>query len=433
VTLAERTDERDHWIAVADQLRYLAKVVHQCPALKELTLRSDYQNECDVATLLDGLLYSETLAELRLAGLHHGNTNNIARKQGQAVSVNRTLKKIVLSSCRLFEDDFAPVSYYQGLESIEFIDVHIVRPAGATTKGIFERLDSKVSFSDQTHSNDHLAWIASNISVAPSLRKVSLTLPFLAPLPAITDVLVECLATCELSLDFFGFMHVPLLCSGIETADKLMKLKIAMHRTARAEVAAILESVQVNSVLTRFTCHFWDLSSDDVESLGPNIQALLTSNNTLQCFGCSCYSDSGLPVTTNAVKYAIRGACHNRCLLAVEFGTNQPNQTVIVDVGVSEEIVRVLQTLNTTLQRIEGLEYASREHEAQINSLLELNRHGRDFVEKGHHVPVSLWGEVLMRISNEDCNCFVTELSRKALLLPDGCSGDAGARLDPVA
>jgi hypothetical protein len=91
----------------------------------------------------------------------------------------------------------------------------------------------------------------------------------------------------------------------------------------------------------------------------------------------------------------------------------------------------VLQSFNTTLQRIEGHEYASREHEAHINSLLELNRHGRDFVGKGHRVPANLWGGVLMRISNDDC--FVTELARKALFLPEGWRGGAFARMDPVA
>jgi hypothetical protein len=422
VTLAEKTVQPALWKAVAEQLRHLTNVVNQCPSLKELTLRSDSHNTCDVAMLLDGLLPSKSLAELRLVGLCLGNTNNSELKLDQAFSINRKLKKFVLSDCRLFEDDIALLACYKGLESIEFSDVYIEPPAGARTKGMFERLDSNVSFSAETRSNDHLAWIASSISAAPTLRKVSLSLASW-PLPAVTDVLVECLATCELSLELSGLgrgSHAPFLCKGIDTAEKLTKLKVVVLLKAWAEAAAILKSVQANSVLTRFTCHLWDLSSEDVENLGPYIEALLSNNSTLECFGCSCYSDSGLQVTTKAVKYAIRGACHNRRLLAVEFGSSQPNQTVVVDVGVSEEIVRVLQSFNTTLQRIEGLEYATREHEAHINSLLELNRHGRDFVEKGHRVPANLWGGVLMRISNDDCNCFVTELARKALFLPEG-------------
>jgi hypothetical protein len=106
--------------------------------------------------------------------------------------------------------------------------------------------------------------------------------------------------------------------------DDLKKLTrdISAMREMDSLQVAILKSVQANSVLTRFTCHLWDLSSEDVENLGPYIEALLSNNSTLECFGCSCYSDSGLQVTTKAVKYAIRGACHNRRLLGVELGSS---------------------------------------------------------------------------------------------------------------
>jgi hypothetical protein len=418
VVLAERTDESEHKKAVADQLSYLAKVVNQSPSLKELTLRSDSQSACDVAALLDGLLYNETLAELRLVALHLGITNISSSRQDQALSVNKTLTRIVLSRCRVGENGVALISRYKGLESVDFKGVEIELPAGAMEKRIFENLGNIVSFSDETNSSDHLEWVAANISAGPSLKEASLSLSSV-PLPPLVDVLSNCPATCEMSLELHGDANVPFLCTGMDGADKLATLNVTLHRATRVTAAAILESVQANSVLTRFTCKLRNLSGDDVENVGPRLQALLSNNRTLERFGCSCYSSFAFPVARNALKYAIRGLCRNRHLVTVEFGSTQTSQAVTVDRVVSEEIVRMLQG-NTTLQQIEGLAYASQEHEAQINSLLELNRHGRDFGENGHRVPVNLWGEVLMRISNEDCNRFVTELARKALVLPDG-------------
>jgi hypothetical protein len=75
----------------------------------------------------------------------------------------------------------------------------------------------------------------------------------------------------------------------------------------------------------------------------------------------------------------------------------------------------MLQEGNTSLQKIEGLEYDSFEHEEQISLLLELNRHREELLSDPRRVPPELWGDVLSRISNADCNFVVTRLVRQAL------------------
>jgi hypothetical protein len=71
--------------------------------------------------------------------------------------------------------------------------------------------------------------------------------------------------------------------------------------------------------------------------------------------------------------------------------------------------------VNTTLQRIEGIQYESREDEQRIDEILRLNQLLPEFVASHKKVPLSLWGDVLCRINASDCNYFVTWLARQAL------------------
>jgi hypothetical protein len=71
--------------------------------------------------------------------------------------------------------------------------------------------------------------------------------------------------------------------------------------------------------------------------------------------------------------------------------------------------------VNTTLQRIEGIQYESREDEQRIDEILRLNQLLPELVANHKKVPLSLWGDVLCRINTSDCNYFVTWLARQAL------------------
>jgi regulator of replication initiation timing len=164
----------------------------------------------------------------------------------------------------------------------------------------------------------------------------------------------------------------------------------------------------------------------------PYLDPFLSGNTNLDFFGLGIefpvLSDSVVSFADDqaVVSFAVRGLRHNRRLQTINFCIRQfhPGREkrrsvkylgpIRVTVATSEQIVAMLQQFNTTLQQIEGLEYESREHEERINCLLELNRHGKDFAENGDRVPIGLWGDVLSRISNTECNSFVTEKVQQA-------------------
>ena len=87
-----------------------------------------------------------------------------------------------------------------------------------------------------------------------------------------------------------------------------------------------------------------------------------------------------------------------------------------VDPSIRGGIVEMLLYIwNTSLQQIEDLQFQSVDHQHQINRLLLLNRYGQDFVSNPKSVPMEHWGDALRHIGTSDCNCFVTELVRRAV------------------
>jgi hypothetical protein len=115
------------------------------------------------------------------------------------------------------------------------------------------------------------------------------------------------------------------------------------------------------------------------------------------------------------VAYALQGLEHNPRIQILDFARPDGCPTR-VEASISAEIDRVLRIRNTTLAELRGLQCEVQEQQDEITRLLALNRHGHDFLRNALGVPLQVWGDVLMRISNEDCNYFVAALARQTVV-----------------
>jgi hypothetical protein len=342
---------------------------------------------------------------------------------------NCSVKKIRLFNCHLGEECFELLCCCKRLESLEFEGCTLHE--SFLESRLLAHLDRLVSFSDRSssRSDEHLRWIAPNLSAAPALRAVKLGLASGgSSLPGLRDVLVSCPG--KLSLELGGdYSDVVPLCEGIEAARSLPSLSLTLL-SLPGSTAAVLEAVRHNTALLRFEVEFLASGPSDACTPGGHIQALLSSDASLEHFGFGLRSAPGQDSATlmkSAAAFAIRGLRNNRRLRSLKltvgtigFGLEPPPPPppsgLTVDNETSEALVTMLRKRNASLVELVGLSHESREHEEQIASLLALNRHGRDFADGSYHcVPVDLRGEVLSRISNADCKYFVTKLVRWAV------------------
>jgi hypothetical protein len=391
--------------------------------------------------LLTRLLHSKSLEELDLAGISFLNA-----EPGQALhSTNRSVKKIRLEKCLLGEDCLSLISSLTGVKSIEFRDVNLETYPAVMTTSIFERLHNLASFSNwKVNSNDHLLWIASTLRGAPFPLGVTLECSPVR-LPSLRDVIARGRAEHSLELHLTCGDHrddnLRFLCEGIGFSQGVTNLELVLRDVRHQSVASILNAVQGNSFFRRFVGrfharriavrvadddgrtieagtgrHIVDLAVDDVCRA---LEELLANNTTLDYLGFDLVHDAVQP---RAVAYAARGLRDNRRLLTLNLESADNNgihcpspRQVLVDASISEEIVAMLEERNTTLLRIEGLAYESRQHQERIEYLLELNRRGPSFASNAHQVPLEQWGDLLCRISNADCNYLVIKLARQAL------------------
>jgi hypothetical protein len=227
----------------------------------------------------------------------------------------------------------------------------------------------------------------------------------------------------KLGANTVGRDSIGFICEGIVAARALSRLTVevveAPGLNEKRFAPRILDAVVQCSSLRHFEGNFpmWN----SVDDKGPNMEAFLSSNVALEHFAFAPFSlsvegrtDIARGVRHRAVASAANGLCHNQRLQAIDFAPGRHN-SFPVGKKISGKIVAMLEGRNTSLKRIDGLVYLHRQHEARINSLLELNRYGQEFAENFRTVPVGVWSDVLCRISNVDCNFVVTRLVRGAL------------------
>jgi hypothetical protein len=270
-----------------------------------------------------------------------------------------------------------------------------------------------------------MAWLVSSCNAAPSIVQVGVG-GWEVEIPAVEDLLVN--RAGSLSLSFWDRCPstVPYLCSGIERSLSLTDLELELYDTLANEnvsepdhqsVRLVLDSVKLNSSLRRFRGMFSLPSTKSIECVLPSLEELVSNNTSLRTLEFLLTTRRYTPeIVEQAVTRVVRGLRQNRVLRTVNFYPVEGRATsLVVDPDGSKDIVAMLQEGNTSLQKIEGLEYDSFEHEEQISLLLELNRHREELLSDPRRVPPELWGDVLSRISNADCNFVVTRLVRQAL------------------
>jgi hypothetical protein len=358
---------------------------------------------------------------------------------------NTTLKTIRLCYCEIGQETVSLLSRCEGLDTVEFESNNLESLFADPTTSSLPRIEHLIAFKDRPRdertpqdSYHYLIWLASNLRNASSLREMSLGLTFRFLQPALREVLVSCpealtldlVSGCGLDLEDGHdsvdleeeYLSVDSLCCAIEAAQSLTSFSLTAEMDFNAsipEMASILDSVQRNPALRRFACRFESLF--DIQ-IGSHLENFISSSAALEEFEFEFYRESWDEGST--LEGIIRGLRRNRSLRRMNISYYEEEQEFVdpyLSQNLSQMIVDMLQDCNTSLQRIEGLQYSSREHEERIDALLALNRYGLDFAANAHCVPMELWSDVLSRISTTECNYFVTKLARQALF---GSQGD---------
>jgi rubrerythrin len=443
-------DDQNHAQLLVDEQNCVGDVALRCSSL--LTLRfTAVSTACNGGILLERLLGSKSLEDIDLVQedvfedesgaetINQGLTNNQFRV------INNSVKTIRFSFNRIGEET-SILAYYKGLKSIKFENVRLIHePAALTATSALESLNQLESFSFSNHReaevrNEHVLWIASTIKAVTSLRKVKLHFKngTHGHLSALKNVLANC--SGDLSLKLRLKKKASFLVAGIQAAQSLSSFELTLEDmpSRKSSFKRILDAVQSSRGLRQFV-----FAVNGTDDSWPCLDPFLCGNKNLDIFRlrikgpARSVSADSFAADQAVVTFAVRGLRHNRRLQTMSFRYQgrilrhevKRLDPIRVTVETSQQIVAMLQQFNTTLHQIQGLEYESREHEERINYLLKLNRHGKDFAEKGDRVPIGLWSDVLSRISNAECNYFVTKKVKQAF---DSCKSPT-SRLHDLA
>jgi hypothetical protein len=446
-------DEMDRAVGVimgCEGLRKLRVSRHRCDFDTRNALRVS-RHRCDFDTrnareapygsdLLRRLLECKSLEEISFEGVSMTSSDTFAVQPAiQDLPTNLSVTHISFVDCSLTDFALLLISRFKMLESISLMGVRLPQNAQAHVTCALRSLGRLASFSFEYSEEDmdadrHLRWIAS--SVAPTNLIVQLGDRWDDPgdqpeFPALKDLITSCSGQLSLKLECENNTNSGFLCEGIEAAQALKELNITINDVIQDGVESILGAVSSNYELVKFVGRFGHSGwSDDFdqERVGNFLQDFIANNKRLESFGFCFYPTEYPEDKSPAVLFAARGLRRNQRLQVIEFLSFLDDYTKVPE-DVSAEIVSMLQIYNTTLQRIDGLMYASHEHEEMINYLLESNRlrvsRYRDSARRApahrcveilsSHVPVDLWGDFLSHVSTAECNVLVTMLARRAL------------------
>jgi hypothetical protein len=421
----------------------IREVAALCDSLQTLTIRRGPGNGTvrDPSELLVNALRSASLETIDLVEFSLENTSCPSLQRMQPHAANYTMKNVKLTDCEVGEQCLSFLLCFKGLMSLEFDNI-VLEPYPPLPTGILAGLESLVSFKESSfveYGNWHtgnLVWLASDLRAASAPPDVHIYRVLDSeeddvdpPMPALCDVIAN---SGTLSLELVGFdgsNNVPFICQGIESAMSLSRLTLTLEGVRETRCAArILDAVERCSSLRRFDGYI--RAHNDANDIGPDIEAFFSRNTTLEHFGFDiCVSldvafegeidddfDRDTSLLTSALVFAVKGLRTNRRLQTLRFYVDgRPRSILEVNAVIGEQVVAMLEESNTSLKRIEGVAYESPQQGERISHLLGLNRHAQDFVANARRVPMGAWGDVLMRISNADCNHFVTELVHRAL------------------
>jgi hypothetical protein len=420
----------------------IREVAALCDSLQTLTIRRGPGNGPvrDPSELLVNALGSASLETIDLVEFSLENSSCPSLQRMQPHAANYTMKNVKLTDCEVGEQCLSFLLCFKGLVSLEFDNI-VLEPYPPLPTGILAGLESLVSFKESSfveYGNWHtgnLVWLASNLSAASAppdvrvYRKLDEEDDVDPPMPALCDVIANS-GTLSLELvDFDGSNNVPFICQGIESAMSLSRLTLTLDGVRETRCAArILDAVERCSSLRRFDGYF--RAHNDANDIGPDIEAFFSRNTTLEHFGFDiCVSldvafegeidddfDRDTSLLTSALMFAVKGLRTNRSLQTLRFYADGSMRSALeVNAVIGKQIVAMLEESNTSLKRIEGVAYESPQQGERISHLLGLNLHAPNFVANARRVPMDAWGDVLMRITNADCNHFVTELVHRAL------------------
>jgi hypothetical protein len=240
--------------------------------------------------------------------------------------------------------------------------------------------------------------------------------------PSIEHLIANC--RVHLSLDLWvprdGHDTFRYICIGIEGAASLPGLELRLWSVSEAFAVNLLQSLGRNQSLTSLMLSFTvvDVGYDseiryDGPEVGTILQYFISNSSNVTTLRLLMESEGGGFERYHL--FAIRGLKKNRKLRMLQLRG-------FVAASASTELVRVLQTRNTTLIEIEGpYGFGSEADKAEVDRLLQLNRYGQAFVPDvdfdaiARQVPIALWGDVLSRIVTDECNRFVLELVQRAV------------------
>jgi hypothetical protein len=424
VTLRCDSNQPGNAPPLIEELHLISNVVPTCTSLETLSIAWPIGGRTPSGSfLLENVLRSSSAKEISLSSISLLRDGERTSQQTQvSMFTNSTLKTIRLFYCEIGQETVCLLSRCKGLDTVDFDSNHLERLFADPTTGSIPRIEQLISFKDRPRdykstpqdSYHYMIWLASNLRNASSLREVTLWLGGECLHPALREVLVSCSA--EFTLHLVGeHGSVDSLCAAVEAAQSLTSFTLTARFSfglSTPDMASILDSVQLNPALRRFSCLFTPFDYLHLES---HLENFISNNGALEEF--EFFEDPG-DDQLSYVEGIIRGLRRNRRLRKMNVRVYDPE---FVDADFSQKIVDMLQDCNTSLQCIEGIRYLSREHEERIDALLALNRYGLDFAANAHRVPMECWSDVLSRISTTECNYFVTKLARQALV---GSQGD---------
>jgi hypothetical protein len=273
--------------------------------------------------------------------------------------------------------------------------------------------------SDQRTCDDQLRWVSSNFNKSLSLREVSVTIcsDDEANFPSLELLVAQCRVRLSLSLIYDTETDINLLslCAGITAARSLtaMNLGIWLSPNGFEEILVALQGNEALQDLELYVTFVAELPNEEhqTEQIGNSLQEFISNNKSLGAF-CFAYDFfNGSPGERINAHHVVRGLASNRHLrvLNLRYTTSTTDSD-------SAELMQVLSEHNTTLEEIKGLRIESEAQREQINQLLALNRYGRNFIASPHQVPLDLWGDILSRVSTDECNRFLVDLARRAVL-----------------
>jgi hypothetical protein len=432
--------------AARASIRGLAALVSASPRLRRLAFTyraATVLRDPDAGALLEEATNSTSLTSLSLVSVSLSEDDT--RHYPNHRAGNFSLSQLCLDDCTLGKAAFDVLGRFLRAKSVGFYNCTVRSQSWVSRERVWPSLLGRLAgLQDLTVTSiSRLGWRLGQDSIlrcidmqslahaSSALTTLSLDVTCRGPATrAVRDLLVSCRAS--LTLRLFSTDPFHFLVEGLERTESLAHFDFEITGfVVMSFLVRLFMALETNKSLRRFGCTLsiypfdemeWG-QEDDLVALFDCLIDFLRHNVKLNHLGFNVTLESQ-NVMFFLLPALAEGLRHNSCLEKVDLQYGSSPSRIVDHQDpyygpAAEALVDALRQHNTVLKWLEGIEFDSAEHGAEIRRLLELNRSGRHFLLHPDQATPERMPRILAKIGSDagaaGIHHFLSHMARERL------------------